>query len=137
MQAIEGSAAQDMGSVLLLICGHKHVACCGNKGNIMYLRETHREVKTEPTWDRPIVVPTHYSAIYSGCVATHAGLDIFFTADKAGNIAVSFLHDLAVVSSSYNSPLSTQSLVSMHIAVNRLYLFLSDGFMLVSLTTPS
>merc|ERR1711871_355331 len=126
-----GVYAEEMGTTLLIISGNRHLACCGNKGNILFLRESPRiPMQEKPkitAWDKPLMIPTHYSAIHSGCCVCHAGVDIFFTADRAGNIAVSFLYDLAVVGSCYNTALSSVELTAMQCSGHILYLFLVDG----------
>lgn len=127
----EGMHAEEMGTTLLILSGNRHIACCGNKGNILFLRERPRQTMQEKpkitAWDKPLMMPTHYSAIHSGCCVCHAGVDIFFTADRAGNIAVSFLHDLAVVGSCYNTALSSVELVAMQCSGHILYIHLVDG----------
>jgi WD40 repeat protein len=128
--------SQDIGTILHIISGHRHIACCGNRGNIMYIHEkVPIEIKsdyvpTEIEWMTPIVVPTHFAAITSGCVTSHAGVDIFFTSDKTGNIAVTFLSDLSVVGNCSNAALSKETVVSLHTIDQTLYVFLSDGVLI-------
>ena len=127
----EGTYIEELGTTLLILCGNRHIACCGNKGNILFLREKpHESMQEKPkrtVWDKPLMMPTHYSAIHSGCCVCHAGVDIFFSADRAGNIAVSFLHDLVVVGSCYNTAMSSVDLVEMQCSGSILYLLLVDG----------
>jgi hypothetical protein len=130
------SPSQDIGTILHIVSGHRHVACCGNRGNVMYIREKVSSIKLETNtpseieWDTPLVVPTHTAAITSACVTTHAGVDIFFTADKMGNIAVTFLSDLAVVGNCINKAISKEPVASLNTIDHNLYIFLSDGVMI-------
>jgi hypothetical protein len=76
----------NLGTVISIITGFKHVACCGNEGNVLFIldKDPHHQ------WSSPIIYPVHpkYS-IYTGCCLTHSGMDIFFTVDRNSNKLIS------------------------------------------------
>ena len=147
--------SDSVSSVTLIITGHWHMACAGNNGAIMFTREVRAEPNNGPSigvegdhgkvWDEPLIVPIHQAGITCGCVVTHAGMDVFYTCDRKGFLAVNMLDGMDLVRSVANPPFTHYKITDMRAFGSTLYASLSDGSILVidmtkflngTLTTP-
>ena len=114
----ELSDSQDI--VLIIVSAQHHVAFCSNRGRLTVLSDAPSR--------RPLHLQGHPNVhVTAAASLTHAGLDFFFTADKANNICVTIVEHGECERCCLNPSFLQTKIVSMMAFREVLYLCLEDG----------
>jgi hypothetical protein len=156
---ILGSSSADMlksvGAITMMISGHRNLACCGNNGYIMMLREERDRHNTDikpvtkhgrsryPWHKTPLLISAFTESasksakrngnanmhVVCGCAVSHAGLDFFFIVAKSNEICVIVLdtNNGDCVRCAINSSFFISPIRSISACAPYLYIGLSDG----------
>jgi len=122
--------------ITIIVSGTKHAVCCGSNGTIMiheYIRGGD-EGPSDHSWGTPCFMTSNEAkqAIAAACMASHAGMDLLFTAEKNGSINVILL-DRGVCIRQYQNETFCypEHVTCMSVCALKLYIGLSDGTLIV------
>lgn len=132
------SEADNKGTVVMILAAQDHIACCGTTGFITFVYQPKRITSSSSHYSSdlfetgpvgiPVVVEAHPRVPVSvGCATSRGGLDIFFTADKSSNIAVTLMDAGRCVKTFLNDTFLHAKITAMGTVGSRLYVSLADG----------